>query len=101
MGLKKNYIRSIRFSEELLEIINQQVGNNFTEKFERLVYNCYMLAAAKREEAERIDKEIVLRRKQLEDYRVELQKLMPVVHSIKRQLTSVDSFLEDYIDGNT
>ncbi|MFQ9445936.1 MAG: hypothetical protein ACLR01_15090 [Vescimonas sp.] len=39
----KNNIRSIRFSDELMEIINNQVGDNFNQRFERLVYNCYML----------------------------------------------------------
>ena len=44
MAMKKNNIRSIRFSDEMIDIIDQQVGDNFTQKFERLVYNCYMLA---------------------------------------------------------
>ena len=30
--MKKGNIRSIRFSDELIEIIDQQVGDNFTEK---------------------------------------------------------------------
>lgn len=41
--MAKNNIRSVRFSDEMIEIINQQVGENFTQKFERMVYNCYML----------------------------------------------------------
>ena len=43
----KNNIRSIRFSDELMEIINDQVGDNFNQRFERLVYNCYMLLPEK------------------------------------------------------
>mgnify|MGYP004529217423 FL=1 len=45
--MAKNNIRSVRFSDELIEIIEQQVGDNFTQKFERLVYNCYMLLPEK------------------------------------------------------
>ena len=45
--MKKGNIRSIRFSDELIEIIEQQQGDNFTQKFERLVYNCYMLLPEK------------------------------------------------------
>lgn len=45
--MAKNSIRSVRFSDELIEIIEQQVGDNFTQKFERLVYNCYMLLPEK------------------------------------------------------
>ncbi len=32
----KPNIRSIRFSDELAELIDRQVGNSFTEKFENL-----------------------------------------------------------------
>lgn len=45
--MAKNNIRSVRFSDEPIEIIEQQVGDNFTQKFERLVYNCYMLLPEK------------------------------------------------------
>ena len=45
--MAKNNIRSVRFSDEMIEIIEQQVGDNFTQKFERLVYNCYMLLPEK------------------------------------------------------
>ena len=36
MATKPN-IRSIRFSDELAELIDRQAGNTFTEKFENLV----------------------------------------------------------------
>ena len=48
----KNNIRSIRFSDELMEIINDQVGDNFNQRFERLVYNCYMLLPDKERQLE-------------------------------------------------
>lgn len=38
MALKNN-IRSVRFSDEMMEIINQQIGDSFNARFERLVYN--------------------------------------------------------------
>ena len=36
----KNNIRSIRFSDELAELIDRQVGDTFTQKFENLVTRC-------------------------------------------------------------
>ena len=36
----KNNIRSIRFSDELAELIDQQAGQTFTEKFENLITRC-------------------------------------------------------------
>lgn len=53
--MAKNNIRSVRFSDEMIEIINQQIGDNFTQKFERMVYNCYMLLPVKEAQAERLD----------------------------------------------
>lgn len=37
---QKNNIRSIRFSDELAELIDRQMGRTFTEKFENLVIRC-------------------------------------------------------------
>ena len=96
----KNKVRSIRFSDELLEIIEQQVGENFTQKFERLVYNCYMLAPQKEAECKRLDEEIALRHEQLARARQEIGKVMPLLSSIKRQLTSMDQYLADYFEGD-
>ena len=56
--MAKNNIRSVRFSDELIEIIEQQVGDNFTQKFERLVYNCYMLLPEKERQTAELDKRI-------------------------------------------
>lgn len=63
--MKKGNIRSIRFSDELIEIIDQQVGDNFTQKFERLVYNCYMLVPQKEEQVKRLDQQIADKREAL------------------------------------
>ena len=37
---QKNNIRSIRFSDEMAELIDQQVGDTFTQKFENLITRC-------------------------------------------------------------
>ena len=37
---QKNNIRSIRFSDELAELIDRQVGDTFTQKFENLITRC-------------------------------------------------------------
>ena len=39
MAIKTN-IRSIRFSDELAELIERQQGSNFTQKLENLVTRC-------------------------------------------------------------
>ena len=37
---QKNNIRSIRFSDDLAELIDRQAGRTFTEKFEGLITRC-------------------------------------------------------------
>lgn len=64
--MAKNNIRSVRFSDELIEIIDQQIGENFTQKFERLVYNCYMLLPEKERQSERLDTLIKEKREALD-----------------------------------
>lgn len=63
--MAKNNIRSVRFSDEMMEIINQQIGDNFTQRFERMVYNCYMLLPEKERQAERLDVLIKEKREEL------------------------------------
>ena len=40
--MAKNNIRSVRFSDEMIEIINQQVGENFTREVDGKVMYCLM-----------------------------------------------------------
>ena len=64
MALKNN-IRSIRFSDELMEIINDQVGDNFNQRFERLVYNCYMLLPEKERQLAQLEARIRTKQEEL------------------------------------
>ena len=47
---KKGNIRSMRFSDEILEIIESQPGETFTAKFEHLVTRCIMELPRKEQE---------------------------------------------------
>lgn len=71
----KNNIRSIRFSDEMMDIINQQVGDNFNQKFERLVYNCYMVLPQRAREITRLNEELSTKRQQLRNVSARLVAL--------------------------
>lgn len=62
---KKNNIRSIRFSDEMMEMIKSQVGDSFTAKFEALVTRCMWELPRKEEELKGIQERIDYERKQL------------------------------------
>lgn len=75
----KNNIRSIRFSDELAELIDQQIGRTFTEKFENLVTRCIWELPKKEAELEGIEKRISQERqrlRELEQKRTDLQRVM-------------------------
>ena len=64
---QKNNIRSIRFSDELAELIDRQVGKTFTEKFENLVTRCVWELPKREAEIKRLDKEIEKRKQELKE----------------------------------
>ena len=75
----KNNIRSIRFSDELAELIDRQAGRTFTEKFENLVTRCVWELPQKEAELERIQAKITMewqRLQVLEKKRTDLQRVM-------------------------
>lgn len=75
----KNNIRSIRFSDELAELIDRQTGKTFTEKFENLVTRCVWELPRKEVELEKIQKQIQQERRrlrELEQKRTDLQRTM-------------------------
>jgi len=61
----KNNIRSIRISDDMLELIEQQAGNNFTEKWENLVTRCVWELPQKERQLEILNQQILEKRKQL------------------------------------
>lgn len=55
---KKNNNRNIRISDQMAELIDQQVGSNFTEKWENLVTRCVWELPQAERRLENIKKEI-------------------------------------------
>lgn len=72
---KKNNIRSIRFSDEMMEMIESQAGDSFTAKFEALVTRCMWELPRKEEELRQIQAQIENERKNLRLIRERKQKL--------------------------
>ena len=82
----KPNIRSIRFSDELAELIDRQVGNTFTEKFENLVTRCVWELPQREAELEQVQERIQQERKQLAELRKRRETLDRVIRSIQRSL---------------
>ena len=63
----KNNIRSIRFSDELADLIDRQMGRTFTEKFENLVTRCVWELPQKEAELKQIQEQINRERQHLRE----------------------------------
>lgn len=72
---KKNNIRSIRFSDEMMEMIESQAGDSFTAKFEALVTRCMWELPRKEEELRQIQAQMEDEHKNLRLIRERKQKL--------------------------
>ena len=82
----KPNIRSIRFSDELAELIDRQVGNTFTEKFENLVTRCVWELPQKEAELKEVQKQVRQEEKRLADLRKRRTVLDQTIQSIQKRL---------------
>jgi len=82
----KPNIRSIRFSDDLAELIDRQVGDTFTEKFENLITRCVWELPQKEMELERIQKQIDDKREQLG----KLQKAVKDLQHLEQDIKSAE-----------
>ena len=85
MATKPN-IRSIRFSDELAELIDRQAGNTFTEKFENLVTRCVWELPQREAELKEVQKQVRQEEKRLAELRKRREKLDQAISDIQRRL---------------
>ena len=82
----KPNIRSIRFSDELAELIDRQAGNSFTEKFEGLITRCVWELPQKEEELKQLQEQIDERRKELKELLLSARKLRGTLQNINARM---------------
>ena len=81
--MAKNNIRSIRFSDKLATLINQQVGDTFTQKFENLITRCVWEVPAAEKRLEQIQEEIKRKRQRLYDLQWATEQLRMLENDIQ------------------
>ena len=87
----KNNNRNIRISDQMLLLIEQQPGNNFTEKWENLVIRCNWELPEKQKELERIQGQIQRERLRLQDMEKLYLKLAAVYNDLNRKMLAIQS----------
>lgn len=91
--MKKNNIRSIRFSDELAELIDRQIGNSFTEKFENLITRCVWELPAREKELQRINQEIRQKRQQLAEMSSHYCKAARTLEELSRRTYELERII--------
>ena len=86
----KGIIRSIRISDQMLVLIEQQVGNNFTEKWENLVTRCVWELPEKERQLQQIQEQIEQERQRLRN----LQKATSQLREIENDLATTSRYLK-------
>lgn len=79
----KSNIRSIRFTDELYELIDRQNGDTFTQKLENLVTRCVWELPAKEKELKQIQEQITKERENL-------QTVLRAKETFTRNLNTLD-----------
>lgn len=87
----KNNIRSIRFSDEMAELIDRQQGDTFTQKFENLITKCVWELPAKEEELKQIEQLIEAKRKQLHEMTTQAGELRMTVNSLTPKVRELET----------
>ena len=98
---QKNNIRSIRFSDEMAELIDRQVGRTFTEKFENLVTRCVWELPQKDKELENIQKQIDEKNQELKRLWKSAREWRGTLQNINARLMGLEVTLEQEIEMHT
>ena len=88
---KKNKIRSIRFSDELAELIERQQGETFTQKFENLVTRCVWELPAKQREVKQLEGLIREKRERLVELSGQVRELESSISELLPKITALDT----------
>ena len=88
---KKGNIRSMRFSDEMMEMIEGQAGETFTAKFEALVTRCMWELPRKEEELKQVQNQIDQERRRLRNIREQRT-------TIEQQFRCMENYMGSYIN---
>lgn len=88
--MAKNNIRSIRFSDELANLIDRQVGDTFTQKFENLITRCVWELPKQEKRLERVQEEIRQEQQRLYD----LQKATEQLRMLEADIRSAQRYFQ-------
>lgn len=94
----KNNIRSIRFSDELAELIDHQQGDTFTQKFENLITQCVWELPEKEQELEKIERRIGEKREELQRMNDQVRKLRITINAMLPKALDLEKAIKKAVE---
>lgn len=95
---KKNNNRNIRISDQMAELIDQQVGSNFTEKWENMVTRCVWELPKKEEQLAQIEKRIQRKKQEMAEASSRYAKMINQIGPLEQKLYQLDYAIGRAID---
>lgn len=86
----KNNIRSMRFSDEILNMIEEQPGDTFTAKFEWLVMTCVKELPKKQEELKQLEKRIRAQQQQMAEASSRYARMINQLSTLEQKMYQLD-----------
>ena len=86
---RKGNIRSIRYTDDMADLLDRQIGDTFQAKFEALVTRCMWELPAKEAELQRIDDLIQQRRSQLSQMSQQARELQYTLTNLSTQMAAL------------
>ena len=87
--MAKGNIRSMRFSDEVIEMIESQAGESFTAKFEALVTKCMWELPRKEQELKEVQERI-------DNQKKHLAKIQKQVNDLDNHIWKLNSQIQSY-----
>ena len=88
---QKTNIRSIRFSDELAELIGRQQGSSFTQKFENLISRCVWELPAREQELKELEKRMEEKRARLLEMSAQARELSATINDLFPKVLALES----------
>ena len=89
MATKSN-LKSVRLSDDLIELIEQQVGDTFTAKLENLVTRCVWELPKKEEELRQIQKRIQNERQKMAEASSRYAKMLNHLRDLEPKFEALE-----------
>lgn len=97
--MRKTNIRSIRFTDELVELIDRQVGDTFTARLENLVTRCVWELPERERQLAELDRQIAAKRKELKELAGKAAEISDSLHRAQCLTSDVITELVRLVKG--